>query len=121
MIVNMKLHDWRQYSSREEVLIAQSAAATQLGRDLFKKHGPPDQVGRTRYHIGLVMFGLPLLFGWLGPYVTHRIPEYETSRFWISLAGDVMFVSSLFVLGGDFWDKLRSLFIHRAKAQIPSK
>lgn len=87
----------------------------------LKRHGPPDQVGRTRYHIGLVMFGLPLLFGWLGPYVAHRIPEYEISRFWISLAGDVIFVSSLFVLGGDFWDKVRALFIHGARAQIPAK
>ena len=87
----------------------------------LKKHGPPDQVGRTRYHIGLVMFALPLLFGWLGPYVIHRIPGYEPCRFWISLVGDVMFVSSLFVLGGDFWDKVRALFIHRAKAQIPLK
>ncbi|MFC1581250.1 transporter suffix domain-containing protein [Thermodesulfobacteriota bacterium] len=87
----------------------------------LKKHGPPDRVGRTRYHIGLVMFVLPLLFGWLGPYVTYRIPEYETFRFWISLAGDVMFVSSLFVLGGDFWDKVRALFIHGARAQLPPK
>ena len=85
----------------------------------LKKHGPPDRVGRTRYLIGLVMFVLPLLFGWLGPYGAHRIPGYAAYRFWISLAGDVIFVSSLFVLGGDFWDKVRALFIHGAKAQIP--
>jgi hypothetical protein len=29
-----------------------------------------------------------------------------------------MFVASLFVLGGDFWDKIRALFIHSAKVQI---
>jgi len=29
-----------------------------------------------------------------------------------------MFVASFFVLGGDFWDKVRSLFIHRARVQF---
>jgi hypothetical protein len=33
--------------------------------------------------------------------------------------GDLMFVASFFVLGGDFWDKLRALFIQGAKAQFP--
>jgi hypothetical protein len=84
----------------------------------LKKHGPPDRVSLTRYRIGLVMFVLPILFGWLGPYGAHQIPGYETHRFFVSLIGDVMFVASLFVLGGDFWDKIRALFIYSAKAQI---
>ena len=29
--------------------------------------------------------------------------------------------SSLFVLGGDFWDKLRSLFVREAKAVVPGE
>jgi hypothetical protein len=33
--------------------------------------------------------------------------------------GDLLLISSLFVLGGDFWDKLRALFVHGAKVQIP--
>jgi len=85
---------------------------------LLKKHGPPDRVSLTRYRIGLVMFGLPVIFGWLGPYGVHLIPGYETHRFVVNLVGDVMFVASLFVLGGDFWDKIRALFIHSAKVQI---
>jgi len=86
----------------------------------FKKHGPPDRVRPTRYRIGLVMFVLPMVFGWLGPYGAHKIPGYETHRFVVSLIGDLMFVASFFVLGGDFWDKIRSLFIHRARAQFNS-
>jgi hypothetical protein len=35
------------------------------------------------------------------------------------VASDLMFVSSLFVLGGEFWDKLRALFVHGAKARFP--
>jgi hypothetical protein len=85
----------------------------------LKKHGPPDVVSRTRYRIGLVMFTLPVLFGWLGPYVSHHIPGYEANQFVASAVGDLLLLSSLFVLGGDFWDKLRALFIYGAKAQFP--
>ena len=84
----------------------------------FKKHGPPDRVRPTRYRIGLAMFLLPLVFGWLGPYGAHKIPGYETHRFVVSLIGDLMFAASFFVLGGDFWDKIRSLFIHSARVQF---
>ena len=86
----------------------------------IKKYGPPDVVSRTRYRIGLVMFVLPVLFGWLVPYAPHLIPGYAAHRFYVNLVGDLMFVSSLFVLGGDFWDKVRALFIHEAKALIPA-
>ncbi len=32
-----------------------------------------------------------------------------------------MLLTSLFLLGGDFWDKLRSLFLRDATAMIPKK
>ena len=85
---------------------------------ILKKHGPPDRVSLTRYRIGLVMFVLPIAFGWLGPYGAHLIPGYEGHRFVVSLIGDVMFVAGLFVLGGDFWDKVRALFVYDARVQI---
>ena len=84
----------------------------------FKKMAPSDEVSPARYRVGLVMFFLPILFGWLGPYWVQRIPGYEDYRLIANLIGDVLLVSSLFVLGGDFWDKLRGLFIHRAKIQL---
>ena len=84
----------------------------------LKKHGPPDRVSLTRYRVGLVMFVLPVVFGWLGPYGVHRIPGYETHRLVVSVIGDVMFIASFFVLGGDFWDKVRALFIQSAKVQV---
>ena len=85
----------------------------------LKKHGPEDKVSPTRYRIGLVMFILPILFGWLAPYFPHTVPGYETNRFLVNLIGDMMFVSSLVVLGGDFWDKVRALFVYGATAEIP--
>ena len=87
--------------------------------DFLKKRAPSDRVSRTRYRFGLVMFVVPLLFGWLGPYVPNIIPGYALQRLWVNLCGDLIFVSSLFVLGGDFWDKIRALFIHEATAHLP--
>jgi hypothetical protein len=87
----------------------------------LKQYAPPDRVSKTRYRIGLVMFIVPLFFGWLGPYFTYKISGYETYRFIVNLAGDVVFLLSFFVLGGDFWDKIRALFMHGAKAQLPEQ
>ena len=88
---------------------------------IFKKYGPQDTVSKTRYRIGLVLFLFPIFVGWLLPYLTHLIPSYEENRYLIGFVGDIVLITSLFVLGGDFWDKLRSLFIYKAKAVFPNK
>ena len=87
----------------------------------LKRHAPPDRVSLARYRIGLVMFVIPLLFGWLAPYLQKLIPQYEENRVLLAAAGDLVFVSSLIVLGGNFWDKVRSLFVHDAIAVLPEK
>lgn len=83
------------------------------------KHGPADKVSPTRYRVGLAMFMLPVLFGWLAPYVPSIFSDYDVQGLTANLIGDTMFISSFFVLGGDFWDKIRSLFIYGATAQFP--
>ena len=93
---------------------------SQFGR-LLKRYGPPEQVGRTRYHIGLVMFAAPILLGWFGPYLQHYLPGFDTHPMWWHVGGDVVFVASFFVLGGEFWDKLRALFVHGARPVFPSR
>ena len=85
---------------------------------LFKKYGPPDTVSKTRYKIGLVLFSIPILAGWLIPYISNLIPSYEENRILINIVGDIVLVISLFILGGDFWDKLRSLFVYGARAKF---
>lgn len=85
----------------------------------LKQHGPPAEVGRTRYTIGLVMFAVPIAFGWLSPYLADRVPGYLGNEFAFAIVGDLLLLASLFVLGGDFWDKVRALFIHGAKAVFP--
>lgn len=86
-----------------------------LGRRL----APPERVGVLRYRIGLVMFTLPLLLAFVTPYAGELIPGYETYRIWYGLTGDLLLLFSLFVLGGEFWDKLRALFLHEARVVQP--
>ena len=86
---------------------------------IFKKYALPREVSRRRYRLGVVMFIVPPLLGWVGAYVAHLIPAYVEHRFAVNFAGDLIWLSSLFVLGSDFWDKVRALFIYRAKAVIP--
>jgi hypothetical protein len=87
----------------------------------LKRYGPPKTVGRGRYTFGLMMFGAPILFGLLSPYFSAQIPGFIEQPLPYAVTGDLMLVASLFVLGGDFWDKLRSLFIHDSHCVIPEK
>ncbi len=87
----------------------------------LKRAAPPDRVGRVRYRIGLVMFTLPLLFAWLGPYLEHWMPDRGVHNPFLLVCSDFLFMCSLFVLGGQFWEKLRALFIWQASNKIPPK
>ena len=71
------------------------------------------------FGVGLVMFSVPIVFGWLAPYAADLIPGYPGNVFTYAIVGDLLLLVSLFVLGGDFWDKLRALFIGGAKAVFP--
>ncbi len=96
-------------------------AGTARAFGVFKACGPPQTVSRARYTIGLVMVVIPLLLGWGGPYFGKHIPGFTEQPMIYAIAGDLLLLIGLFVLGGDFWDKLRSLFIHDARALIPKK
>jgi len=78
---------------------------------ILKRYAPPDRVSRTRYTIGLVMFCLPLVFGWISIYVVDYFPWLLQNQVPLAMASDGLFLVSLFVLGGDFWDKIRALFV----------
>ena len=85
----------------------------------LKQYGPPSKVGPLRYKIGLVMFVVPIVFGWLSIYMAKWIPGFGSDPFLYAVGGDMMLLASLFVLGGDFWDKVRALFIHDAEVRFP--
>lgn len=87
---------------------------------LLRQYGPPKEVSRARYYAGLVIFIVPVLFGWMSPYAREIIPLYAGNEVRFAFTGDLLLLIGLFVLGGDFWDKLRALFFHSAKAVFPS-
>ncbi|MFA5111636.1 MAG: hypothetical protein WC443_09535, partial [Desulfobaccales bacterium] len=84
----------------------------------LKRLRPPSPVRRTRYRVGLVMFLLPLIPTYIMAYVPHWLPDHAPLRLYVNLAADFIFLASLFVLGGDFWDKLRALFVYDARAEF---
>ena len=87
----------------------------------FRRIAPPPQVGVWRYRIGLVMFFLPLVFSIFFQYFQPIFEGGAEARPVLERVGDIVQIIALFVLGGDFWDKLRSLFVRNAKAVFPEK
>jgi hypothetical protein len=88
---------------------------------LLRRYGPAENVGVLRHRIGLCMFIVPLLIGLLSPYVGDALPLYLEYQLQIAIASDILFISSMLVLGGEFWDKLRGLFIHDARITLPEQ
>lgn len=78
---------------------------------------PRGSVSRFRYNIGLVLFVVSFLPGYVLSYDPSLVSA--TLRIAICASSDLLFLCSLFVLGGDFWDKLRALFLYNASANIP--
>ena len=88
---------------------------------LLKSYGPPEKVSRARYVVGMIMFVTPLLLGWATPYFGGYLPGFQEHPLVYAAIGDALLLVSLYVLGGEFWDKLRSLFVHSARAVFPDK
>jgi hypothetical protein len=110
--------------------LAMLIAAAVMGKDGFaylkrvlvgflgKHFSPPETVSPMRYRIGLILFSVPLLFGWVVPYISGYFPILDEHHLMFAILGDLILLCSLFVLGGEFWDKLRALFIQKAKASF---
>ena len=85
---------------------------------VLRRYGPPDEVSLLRYRIGLFMFLLPLFVSIIMPYLSHKVAFFNDREVTIMLILHGMLFLSLFMLGGDFWDKLRGLFLRRAKIKF---
>jgi hypothetical protein len=81
----------------------------------------PYHESRLRYNIGLVMFCLPIIPNYIMAYAPQILTDNFYERLGINISIDAFFIASLFVLGGDFWDKLKALFIFSAKASFPGE
>ncbi|MHC8400628.1 transporter suffix domain-containing protein [Pseudomonas sp. MDT1-17] len=72
-------------------------------------------VGPVRHRVGIVMFCLPLISAFLEPYIDTIWPGLRPNLWQLQALGDAMLIGSFFVLGGNFWEKVRALFIRTAR------
>jgi hypothetical protein len=81
---------------------------------LLRKHTEPAAITAGRYCIGLVLFCIPLLVGWLTPYLVRFLPvlSHDQGSLLPVIVLDLMFAASFLVLGEEFWEKIRRLFIY---------
>jgi len=86
-----------------------------LGRTLL-----PAKVSRTRYYIGLLLFIIPFFVGWVSPYLFEVMPGLAKDQLIAAIASDVALIAGLCLMGGEAWDKLRSLFIYNSQVVFPS-
>lgn len=87
----------------------------------LKNFKPAGNVGKVRHSVGIILFLLPLVPTYIMGYIPAWLPDNSPIRLYVSIASDIIFLTALFVLGGDFWDKLRSLFILEARAWFPGE
>jgi hypothetical protein len=90
-----------------------------LKKVVFSKFAPADEVGPLRYRIGLVMFTIPILRSLFESYPSHADLGIVENHLWVDIVMDIMLFASVFVLGGNFWDKIRALFIRDAHVAVP--
>jgi hypothetical protein len=67
------------------------------------------------------MFCAPILTAMLEPYIDTIWPGLRPNLWQLQLLGDVMLIASIFVLGGNFWGKIRALFIRTARVVDPGE
>ena len=94
-------------------------AAIAFGRDGMARvlHGAVPlgaRPSRLRYRTGLALFVVPLVYAVSVPWLALPWPGL-----W-SLLATAMAAGGLAILGGDFWDKLRALYVHQARARAPA-
>ena len=87
---------------------------------VLKKMAPPARVSKARYLTGLGMLILVLVTNTLEPYVSAVFPELIKHRLVFAMSGDILLMISVFILGGDFWDKLQALFTYKPLNRLPA-
>ena len=85
-----------------------------------KKLGPLAHVSRPRYRIGPVMLFMPLAVSLLEPYITLLVAHDDLPHWLYGAVGDTLFLMSFFVVGGEYSDKVKALFIYEARAVLPA-
>ncbi|CAM2978016.1 Uncharacterised protein [Legionella steigerwaltii] len=68
---------------------------------------------RVRFRIGITFFSVSLVLGFLLPYISYFFPtSIQKNLYFYILFLDLVFFISLFILGKNFWGKVKKLFIY---------
>jgi hypothetical protein len=75
--------------------------------------GPPRPIGRTRHYVGVSLFFISFL-PYPGTEVALLLSDPArinlTALLAVMFLGDAVFIASLFILGSEFWERLKRLF-----------
>jgi hypothetical protein len=89
------------------------ALKTKIKSFLTLPAAPPQPISRRRHAFGLVLFAL----SFVTYYVAMSIPFLGWDKstelagiLVVAISGEVCFLASLFVLGGEFWERLKALY-----------
>jgi hypothetical protein len=72
-------------------------------------------VSKARYYAGLTIAVVSILPFYLYGYFPQIMPAGD-ARIGILAGSDLSFIFSIFLMGGEFWEKLRRLFVWEGKA-----
>jgi len=81
---------------------------------ILRRAAPSAKVSRARYRAGLAIWIVLFIYGSFVWYAPHLVPGYAEHRIAMNITADSLFIASLFVLGGNFWEKFRALFVYDA-------
>ena len=87
----------------------------------FKRLVKWDQVSSGRYRIGVWLFWISILISLAFFYFlpeTLREGNQPGWGFYVTVGADILFIISFFVLGAEFWGKLRALFQYNARVVV---
>jgi len=69
----------------------------------------------------LLFGGAVFVLGLLCPLLVPLVAASDLPTEWKTVLSGLLLLASLLVLGGDFWDKLRALFVRDAKVQFSDR
>jgi hypothetical protein len=83
----------------------------QRAKSMFRQVVIDRPASRTRYYVGLAIMLVSWLPAYLYAYFPVSLPGGYT-RIYILAGMDLAFVVSVFVMGGEFWEKVRRIFVY---------
>jgi hypothetical protein len=81
----------------------------------FRPLAPPTFVSKTRFFFGIILFSLCLLEGIVHLHWDGIIHWYADFALAYMIFWNVLFLMSLYILGGDFFNRLIGLFTYRSQ------